>query len=110
MAAGKVSHRYPIRNGGAASLTVTRIYTSCMCTEATLARPGGKKGPFGMPGHGPAERIAEGFAPGEAAFVDIVFDPQAHGPAGVGRIERVVTIENSAGRPLELGFLAMVTP
>ena len=48
--------------------------------------------------------------PGDDAVVEVVFDPAAHGPAGIGPIERVVTIENSAGRPLELAFNATVTP
>lgn len=48
--------------------------------------------------------------PGEEASVEVVFDPAAHGPAGVGQIQRTVTIENNTGKPLELGFSAVVTP
>jgi hypothetical protein len=81
-----------------------------MCTTATLITLAGKKGPFGMPGHAPIPSITEIMAPEGRAQVEIVFDPKAHGPAGVGRIERVITLENNTGKPLELGFVAMVTP
>lgn len=110
MAAGNVSHRYWIKNISADPLTVTQLSTSCMCTVATLITPAGKKGPFGMPGHGPASRLAERLAAGASAQVEVVFDPAAHGPAGIGQTDRVVTIENDAGLPLELRFSAMVTP
>lgn len=110
MAAGNVSKVYWIKNISGAPLTVTQLSTSCMCTVATLITPAGKKGPFGMPGHGPASRLAERLAAGASAQVEVVFDPAAHGPAGIGQTDRVVTIENDAGLPLELRFSAMVTP
>lgn len=110
MAAGKVSHKFTIENTGQTALTITKLYTSCMCTVATLITLAGKKGPFGMPGHAAIPSISETLAPGGRARVEIVFDPAAHGPAGVGRIERVITVETKAGKPLELGFVAMVTP
>ena len=110
MAAGKVSHRYWIKNVSAASLKINKLSTSCMCTDATLITRAGKKGPFGMPGHGPTPRLEERLAPGESAQVDVVFDPAAHGPAGIGQTDRIVTLENDEGLPLELRFTAMVTP
>lgn len=110
MAAGNVSHSYGIRNAGAAAFSITSISTSCMCTVATLITPTGKKGPFGMTGHGFTPRLAERLAPGETAQVEVVFDPAAHGPAGIGRTERIVTIGNNGGLPLELRFSALVTP
>lgn len=110
MAAGKVYHRYSIRNTGVSPLTITRIYTSCMCTAATLVTRSATRGPFGMAGHGIQPSVRERLAPGEVAQVDVVFDPAAHGPAGVGPTERVVTILNDVGPSLELRFNAMVTP
>src|SRR3989338_1285615 len=77
MAAGKVSKTFTVKNGGDGPLAINKVYTSCMCTEATL---------------------------------EVVFDPAAHGPAGVGRIERVVYVEHSAGDLLEFQISAMVTP
>jgi hypothetical protein len=110
MAAGKVSKVYWIKNISGDPLNITKLSTSCMCTEATLVTPAGKKGPFGMPGHGPTPRIEERLAPGETAQVEAVFDPAAHGPAGIGQTDRIVTIENDGGLPLELRLSAMVTP
>ncbi len=110
MAKGKVSHRYSIRNTGAKPLTITKMFTSCMCTTATLVTPSAQKGPFGMPGHGWLGSVNESLAPGEAAQVDVVFDPAAHGPAGVGPTARTVTVVNDAGLALELRFNALVTP
>lgn len=110
MAAGNVSKVYWIKNISGDPLTVTNLSTSCMCTVATLITPAEKKGPFGMPGHGPASRLAERLAAGASAQVEVVFDPAAHGPAGIGQTDRIVTIENDGGLPLELRFSAMVTP
>jgi hypothetical protein len=110
MAAGKVSHSYPVRNAGASTIRVTKLFTSCMCTEATLITPEAKAGPFGMPGHGYIPNIAVAIPSGESAKVEIVFDPAAHGPAGVGRIDRIITLQTDVGQPLELGFTAMVRP
>jgi len=110
MAAGNVSKVYWIKNISGDPLDITRLSTSCMCTVATLITPAGKKGPFGMPGHGPTPRLEEHLAPGESAQVEVVFDPAAHGPAGIGQTDRIVTIENDGGLPLELRFSAMVTP
>ncbi len=110
MAAGKVSKTFVIKNTGTDALAVNQLYTSCMCTEATLKIGGRSVGPFGMPGHGFAQRINETIQPNEEVMVEAIFDPAAHGPAGVGRIERAVYLENSAGKALELKFSATVTP
>lgn len=110
MAAGNVSHRFRIRNTGAVPTIITKLTTSCMCTAATLITRAGRKGPFGMPGHGPVAGIAERLAPGEDARVEIVFDPTAHGPAGIGLNERSVTVRSDSGQALELRFRAMVKP
>jgi hypothetical protein len=110
MRAGKVVHKYAVSNIGSSPVTITRLSTSCMCTEATLVTASARRGPFGMEGHAPIPSIREQLGVGEMAQVEVVFDPAAHGPAGVGRIDRTVTLQNSAGRPLELAFTAMVTP
>ena len=110
MAAGKVSHTFKVKNEGADPVVVTKMFTSCMCTSASITTKEGKMGPFGMPGHGFIPEINRVIAPGEEAAVEVVFDPAAHGPAGVGRIERVVTLESGDSEPLKLGFGATVTP
>lgn len=110
MKAGKVSHNYWFRNESAGPVLLQRVYTSCMCTTATLVKGARTIGSYGMPGHGPLPDVNENLAPGEAAYVDAVFDPAAHGPAGLGPTERVVTIEHGAGKPLQFHFTANVRP
>ena len=110
MAAGKVSHRYKIKNPGAVPVVIRKISTSCMCTTAQLVKGGKKLAIYGMPGHGYVPNLDEPIAPGEQALVEVVFDPAAHGPAGIGRVERFVTIYTGAAQPLELSFNALVTP
>jgi len=109
MAAGKASHNFTIKNTGSEFLSITKIYTSCMCTEAKLLKNGNVIGPFSMLGMGYNPAVNEILAPNEEAQIQVVFDPAAHGPAGLGHIERAVVIENS-GKTLELSFKADVTP
>lgn len=110
MAAGPVTRRFAVTNGGVSPVTVEKLYTSCMCTTASLTIAGEASGPFGMPGHGAVPRINRALAPGELAGVDVTFDPAAHGPSGIGRIERSVYLETVGGAPLILNIAATVTP
>mgnify|MGYP001560286199 CR=1 FL=1 len=110
MAAGKVKHTYLVKNDSDRPLTVDKVYTSCMCTEASLINNGKKSGPFGMPGHGFSPGLKEVIGPQSTAEVEAEFDPAAHGPAGVGLIERSVIIEYEGVGQTELSFSAQVTP
>lgn len=110
MEKGSVTHRYTIKNASDKNVELETISTSCMCTTATLIKGERKIGPFGMPGHGFSPRIRESLAPGEEAAIEAVFDPAAHGPAGVGKIEREIRIEGSSGETLDLQLSALVTP
>lgn len=110
MAVGKVSRRFIVENPTSSPVTLTKLYTSCMCTIASLVIGDRRVGPFGMPGHGFTPSISEVLGSGQSIEVEAVFDPNAHGPAGVGRIDRVVTLENDAGAPFEFNFSANVVP
>ncbi|MDP2637303.1 MAG: DUF1573 domain-containing protein [bacterium] len=110
MAEGKVNHEYVVTNQGSEPVTIGKVYTSCMCTEALVEKDGKTYGPYGMAGHGFMSKVGVTLEPGESMRVKAVFDPAAHGPAGVGMVERVVIIENSAGSNMELRFDATVTP
>ncbi|MDP3999787.1 MAG: DUF1573 domain-containing protein [bacterium] len=110
MAAGKVSHIFRVKNLGSEAVTVSKLYTSCMCTTATLTAGGKSYGPIGMAGHGFVPKINAVVAPGEEITVEAVFDPAAHGPAGVGTIERAVYLEGNPGDTLALQFKTFVTP
>jgi len=110
MAAGEVTHQFKIKNTSSNAVTINKMYTSCMCTTATLMMNNKQFGPYGMPGHGATPKIGQTVDPDEEVNIEVVFDPAAHGPAGVGRIQRTVTIENNIGQPIELQFAAVVTP
>lgn len=109
MSAGKVSHTFKIKNDGAEAINLGKLYTSCMCTTAKLKMDSKQFGPFGMMGHGMIPKINQMLEPGREADIEVIFDPAAHGPAGVGAIARVVTMESNANN-LEINFKAMVTP
>lgn len=110
MAQGIVKKRVTITNEGPDSVVIGKLSTSCMCTTATLIKGEDRFGPFGMPGHGYIPKLNQTIGPKEEAAVEIAFDPAAHGPAGVGRVDRSVYLENNAGKPLEIQFTATVTP
>lgn len=110
MTKGVVSHEFKIKNSAENPVEINSIYTSCMCTSAILEVDGRKFGPFGMPGHGFTPKIRRMLAVGEEVKLLVEFDPAAHGPAGVGPISRIVTVETSDGAQLNLGISALVKP
>lgn len=110
MAAGKVSHSFKVKNESANPVKISKIYTSCMCTTATYIKGDKKMGPFGMPGHGVVPKINQIIEPGAEAVIEVTFDPAAHGPAGVGKIDRVVYIEGETDLLAQFGISATVTP
>ena len=81
-----------------------------MCTVASLVKGDKKYGPFGMAGHGFIPSVNQDIKTSEEAAIEVVFDPAAHGPAGVGKIERSVFIETENGQTSEIGFSAIVIP
>jgi len=108
---GKITFRYPVRNDSGTPALVQKIYTSCMCTEATLLVGTERVGPFGMPGMGPPIPTINRVIPaGQQAIVEATFDPNAHGTAGLGRNDRVVSVVLGERRVLQLSFTAYVTP
>ena len=109
MAKGNVGHDFAITNTTDSDITINQAETSCMCTEAFLKLPDGKEvGPYGMSGHG-FNRLNAVIKSGEIITVRVIFDPTAHGPAGIGKIERAVTLYSGRG-PITMQFRAEVTP
>jgi hypothetical protein len=110
---GLVETTYKLTNIGDEPVTIGKVFTSCMCTTASIIESDGKeKGVFGMPGHRGILTHAESLvAPGESVTVKAVYDPAAHGPSGVGLVQRSIYLEtNSQTKPkVELRFKAMVT-
>jgi hypothetical protein len=98
---GHVKHNFDLSVDSKGSVEITKIYTSCMCTEARLIRTNGQTfGPFGMPGHGDSGATSVKLSPGENFQIEADFDPAAHGPQGKGPIERKIIVEsNSSSTP-----------
>jgi hypothetical protein len=109
---GNVTKEFTVTNPTDRDIDVSTVFTSCMCTEAFIVSPDGSaKGPFGMPGHGSAVPPAhEVIGAGESRVIRVVYDPNAHGPAGVGRIDRFITLTDASGGVLQLEIKALVTP
>lgn len=110
MAKGKVSKTFQVSNTGASEVNLESITTSCMCTSAYIVNGESKKGPFGMPGHGAVPKANEIVKPGETKNIEVVYDPNAHGPAGIGPVDRVVYLKDAQGGVLQIRIKAMVTP
>lgn len=109
---GKVSRAFTITNTGETELELKSLSTSCMCTEAFITdEKGEENGPFGMPGHGGGRTALSLLIPsGESRALEVVFDPAAHGPAGIGKIARSVFIEDSNGGIKTIEIFAVVIP
>ncbi len=107
---GTVSHTFALTNTGTLPVAIESISTSCMCTEAFLIEGDARTGPFGMPGHGGKTKISAKIPAGESREIEVVFDPGAHGPAGIGRISRAVFIEGVTGKVETIEISATVTP
>lgn len=108
---GLVAYTFKIQNLSEQDVNLSKLYTSCMCTDAYLVRSDGNKiGPFGMEGMGFMPKINELIKAGESREVEVVYDPNAHGPAGVGMINRLVLLKDSSGGEIQLEIKANVTP
>lgn len=111
MKAGDVSKDFVVTNSTDKDITIKTALTSCMCTTAFIVAPDGStKGPFGMAGMSHVPPANERIGAGENRIVRVIFDPNAHGPAGVGKIDRFVTLTDASGGVLELEIQAVVTP
>ena len=97
MADGNVSYAFTVKNVGPEEVILSKLFTSCMCTKATLKIGDKKFGPFGMPSHVAIPTIRAILSPQETAEVEAVFDPNAHGPDATGPIKRVITITSNNG-------------
>lgn len=109
---GDVSHKFELRNEGDEAVKIEKVYTSCMCTVASIIDSSGKKrGRFGMPGHGLPSKTNITVESGDYVIAEAIFDPTAHGPSGVGLAQRSIYIETNSQRSpkIELKFNATVT-
>jgi hypothetical protein len=108
---GDVSHAFVLTNEGEEPVLIEKVYTSCMCTSTYITDSRGRKyGAFSMPGHGGYPKTRIDVLPGESVSGDAVFDPAAHGPSGVGLVQRSIYLETDSKESpkIELNFTAMV--
>lgn len=108
---GNVGYEFKVTNDTGKDIVVPTLVTSCMCTTALIVEADGStKGPFGMPGMGHVPPANETIKAGESRMIRVVYDPNAHGPAGVGAIDRFATLTDASGGTLQLEIKAVVTP
>lgn len=110
MAKGKVSHSFQVTNPTDKDVTIKTLATSCMCTAAYIKNGGSRVGPFGMASMGARTKAGEIIKAGASREIEAVYDPAAHGPAGIGPIDRFITLTESDGGTLQLEIKAQVTP
>ena len=111
---GNVETNFELTNTGNSDIYVKKLYTSCMCTKAQIVFSDGSKTALnGMLGHDAESDLLVGksIKAGETVKVRTVFDPNAHGPQGVGFIKRNVTLETNLKTDsiIQISFDAEVT-
>ncbi|HZJ18694.1 MAG TPA: DUF1573 domain-containing protein [Patescibacteria group bacterium] len=92
---GIVAHSFPLKNIGTKNLEVANLSTSCMCTKVYIKTSSEKSDEFGMKGMSSPSDWKGIIKPGESAEIVAEFDPQYHGPQGVGPISRSVSMETN---------------
>lgn len=108
---GDVAKDFTVTNATDQDVMLKTLVTSCMCTKVSIVRADGTiNGPFGMPGMGRVPPANELIKAGESRSIRVVYDPNAHGPAGVGQIDRFAYLEDANGGKLQLEIKALVTP
>lgn len=105
---GPVEHIFTAKNESNDEVTVKKVYTSCMCTAATILKDGQSLGRFGMQSSDKKLDIRIGAQ--ESITIKAGFDPAAHGPSGVGLAQRSIFLEtnSTAQSKIELTFRAVV--
>ena len=106
-----VTKDFTVSNPTTEDITIKTVLTSCMCTSAFIVEADGStKGPFSMQGMGYVPPANEVLKPGESRIIRVIYDPNAHGPAGVGTIDRFVTLTDLSGGTVVFEIKANVTP
>ncbi len=113
---GIAERSFTIENKGAAPLRISSLQTSCMCTSVQLVVGEEKSQRFGMAGHGGSSAAPRSWSmeipPGTQGELKVFYDPNAHGPSGVGPVERIITFNTNdiAHQNVEVRIRGIVTP
>lgn len=90
---------YTFKNNSDQPLQLNNLYTSCMCTKVKIIVGGQESAFAGMQGHKsglmPINPNME-LEPGQKAELLVEFDPNAHGPKGVGPMTRSIILETNS--------------
>lgn len=111
---GLVNTTYAVTNTGNQEIYLKELYTSCGCTKAQLIYPdGSESGFYTMRGMANAQDFTVGkyLKPGETVKIKAIFDPNAHGPQGVGYIKRNIMLGTNLknNHLIQVSFEANVT-
>lgn len=111
---GLVETLYTVTNTGAEDIFLKELYTSCGCTKAQLIYADGSvSGLYTMKGHAnPSDfYVAKSIKPGETVKIKAIFDPNAHGPQGIGYIKRNIMLNTNLKEKslIQFSFEAEVT-
>ena len=92
MSKGNVTKTFAIKNNGTDLLKLFNVKTSCHCTKAKVTVGTNESPLFGMDS---LSSWTGEVIPGKEAKLSVIFDPAYHGPAGVGPINRYVSVETN---------------
>jgi hypothetical protein len=90
---GVVVKEYSFKNTGDQPVKLGRLNTSCMCTKAKVVIGDKESQQYGMESPGSLNpSLGYILAPGQTGKVVVYFDPDAHGPKGIGPFSRVISL------------------
>jgi hypothetical protein len=90
---GIVSKSFEVTNNSDKAIKLRKITTSCMCTAAKVKMGDKETKLFGMEMNGDLNPLIDFDIPAGATVQAIFnFDPAAHGPQGIGAIDREITL------------------
>ncbi len=95
IAGGIVSHTFTLSNSALDDLILMGAFTSCKCTTAVFEFSDGRRSPQFSMRNNPANWTRR-IKPDESFLVYVEFDPNYHGPKGLGPIRRSVHLVTSA--------------
>lgn len=95
---GVVSRSFDVKNDSGKDLKLRKIVTSCMCTTAEFTVDGTSTNFYGMEMNGDLNPLINvNFPADSTGQVIFKFDPAAHGLAGIGTFDRVITLFYDTG-------------
>jgi len=95
LTSGLVIHQYPIKNTGNTDLKIANLASSCACTKVYFKSASQESPRASMKGMTKISDWVGILKPGENGEIIIEFDPNFHGPQGIGIITRTISFETN---------------